>query len=70
MLNSRKIKYPDIIVKLTGRDGNAFSILGAVTNALRHGGAPEKEIDEYFEEAQSGDYDHLLRTTMQWVNVE
>ena len=57
-------RYPDIYVQLTGQDGNAFAILGRTTGALRQAGLPQEEIDDYFAEATSGDYDHLLQTTM------
>jgi hypothetical protein len=63
------IKYPDIAVTLVGRDGNAFAVLGSVQGALRRAGVPQEEIDEFYAEAMSGDYDHLLRTCMQWVDV-
>ncbi len=63
-------KYQTITVKLTGNDGNAFSIMGAVSKALRKGGATQDEIEDYMNESMSGDYDNLLRTAMKWVNVE
>jgi len=63
-------KYPNIRVKLIGGDGNAFAILGQVKRALKRGGVPPAEINQYFEEATSGDYNHLLATTMEWCEVE
>ena len=63
-------RYPDIQVQLTGQDGNAFAILGRTTGALRRAGLPQEEIDDYFAEATSGDYDHLLQTTMRWIQCE
>jgi len=60
-------KYPDVEVQLVGEDGNAFSIMGRVTKALRKAGVAQNEIDAYREEATSGDYDNLLQTTMRWV---
>jgi len=63
-------KYPNIRVKLIGEDGNAFAILGRVKRALKRGGVPQAEINQYFEEATSGDYNHLLATTMEWCEVE
>ena len=62
-------KYPKIKVRLTGRDGNAFAILGAVNAALRHAGVSAEERKQFADEATSGDYDHLLRTAMRWVEV-
>ena len=63
------IKFPDVEVQLTGEDGNAFFIMGKVKTALRRGGATQEEVQQYLDEAMSGDYDHLLGVTMQWVNV-
>lgn len=62
-------KYPEVTVELLGGDGNAFSILGKVRRALREGGVPSNEIEAFGKEAMSSDYDHLLRTVMQWVKV-
>ena len=55
-------------LKLVGEDGNAFSILGRAKRALIEAGR-ENEIQEYMEEATAGDYDHLLRVTMEWFEV-
>ncbi len=63
------IRYPDIEVKLIGEDGNAYVILGTVRRAMRRGGVPDAEVDEFTKEATSGDYDHLLATCMRWVEV-
>jgi hypothetical protein len=54
-------------VQLSGEDGNAFAILGRTAAALRRRGA-KHEIDSFFAEATSGDYDHLLQTIMAWVD--
>jgi len=63
------IKYPNIKVQLTGQDGNAYAILATVAKALRKNDVPEKEIDEFRQEAKSGDYDNLLQTCCKWVSV-
>ncbi len=60
-------RYPEIEVQLAGVDGNAFSIIGHVRRALRRGGVPTDEQNEFFTEATSGDYDHVLQTCMKWV---
>jgi hypothetical protein len=62
-------KYPEIEVQLTGQDGNAYAIMGAVQKALRNAEVSKEEIDEYLKESMSGDYNHLLRTAMAWVSV-
>jgi len=63
------VRYPDVEVNLFEIDGNAFSIMGAVTKALRRGGVDKATRDEYIAEATAGDYDHLLVTTMKWVTT-
>lgn len=64
------VKHPEVTVSLVGKDGNAFSIIGAVGHALRAAKVSQEEIDEFKSEAMAGDYDNLLRTCMKWVNVE
>lgn len=64
------VKFPNITVQLTGEDGNAFFIIGRVGRALRKGGATKEEIADFTEDAMSGDYNHVLTTVMEWVNVE
>ncbi|MCS5531497.1 MAG: hypothetical protein NZ780_01650 [Candidatus Poseidoniales archaeon] len=62
-------KFPDVEVQLTGHDGNAFFILGKVKQALRRADASNEQLDEFYKDATSGDYDHLLQTCMKWVDV-
>jgi hypothetical protein len=56
-------------IDLTTIDGNAFAIMGAVKNKLKQAGASKEELDKYLAESMSGDYDHLIRTAMNWVIV-
>lgn len=64
------MKYPEVHVNLIGADGNAFSILGIVTKALRRAGVSKEEIAEFQSEATSGDYHHLLSTVIEWVATD
>jgi hypothetical protein len=64
------VKHPEVKVKLVGKDGNAFSILGRVMKAMRRARLPREEVNAFTAEATSGDYDHLLRTVMEWVDVD
>jgi hypothetical protein len=63
------VRYPEIFVQLTGLDGNAFSIMGRVMDALKKADVSKEEIDEYYAQSTSGDYDNLLRTAAEWVSV-
>ena len=59
----------DTTVRLSGEDGNAFSILGRVKRALDDCGATSEDCAVYVAEATSGDYQNLLRVTSEWVDV-
>lgn len=65
-----QVRHPEITVELTGKDSNAFNIMGLVNRALRKAGVPQEERDEFQAEAMSGDYDNLLVTCMRWVTVD
>jgi hypothetical protein len=40
-------KYPDVTVRLSGEDGNAFLIIGRVSRALRRAGVPADEVYQF-----------------------
>lgn len=69
-LKASAIKYPHVHVQLTGKDGNAFMVLGLCQRAAQKAGLSKAESDEFFKEAQAGDYDHLLATCMKWFDVD
>lgn len=62
-------QFPKYDIKVKINDGNAFGILGQVSSALRDAGVSKDERDQYLAEAQSGDYDNLLRVSIKWVNL-
>ena len=49
-------KYPDVHVKLVGFDGNAFTVLGRVAQAMRLHGLSDAEVKAFMAEATAGDY--------------
>ena len=65
-----EVRFPEVVVQLSGEDGNAFAILGTVRRALKRAGVDAEAVDEFQAEASSGDYGHLLTTVMKWVRVE
>jgi hypothetical protein len=62
-------KFPNVTVELIGRDGNAFAILGTVIRELKRAGVSREEIDAFQAKATSGDYNNLLATVMETVEV-
>jgi len=65
-----EILYPEVTVKLTGEDGNAFYILGKVRKALTNAGVDKQGVDLFTNQAMSGNYDDLLQTVTKWVTIE
>jgi hypothetical protein len=62
-------RYPDIEVRLSSDDGNAFAVMGRVRQALERHGVEPAEIKSFIAEATAGDYNRLLTTCMRWVNI-
>lgn len=56
-------------VRLVGQDGNAFAIIGSVSEALRRAGASTETIGQYRRESMSGDYANVLATAMKYCDV-
>ena len=69
MLQTDQPKYPEINIELVGEDGNAYSILGRCTLALKRNGLRD-EVEAFRKEATSGDYDNLLRTVLAWFSAD
>lgn len=63
------VKHPEVNIPLVGEDGNAFSILGRVSRAMKRAGI-HSEWDEFHKEATSGNYDNLLMTVFRWFSVD
>ena len=63
-------RYPEITVELVGQDGNAYAILGRCRQAMREAGLAKLEIDAFWSEATSGDYDQLLQTCLRWFECK
>lgn len=62
-------KFPHIKVRLSVSDGNAFSIMGKVTRAMKQAKVPAEIIKQYTDKSMGGDYNNLLQTAMDYVDV-
>lgn len=58
----------DAVVELTGKDGNAFFILGQVRRAILNSNRPEL-AENFMREATASDCEHLLSVCMRYVDV-
>lgn len=54
---------------LLGTSSHALAIVGAGAKALKGAGADKEYIDQYKEEALSGDYDNVIQVTMKYCDV-
>ena len=64
----KEMKENKPTVRLIGQDGNAFNLLGICKRAIRE--YPDFKWKQFYDEATSGDYDHLLQTIMKYFEVE
>ena len=62
-------KYPHIRVKLSGKDGNAFAIIGRVSEALKNAKVSALEVKAFQMDAMAADYDNVIRTCALWVVI-
>jgi hypothetical protein len=69
MLKTDEPKYPNINIDLVGEDGNAYSIIGRCTLALRRNGLSD-QVAAFRSEVTSGDYNNVLMTVMSWFSVD
>lgn len=69
-MKTKTPRYPHVNVRLVGADGNAFAILGRTRRALQQGGVSHDVVNRFIKDAMSSNYDHLLRTVMDWVHTD
>ena len=60
----------DVHVDFSNQDGNAFAILGTVSKSMKRAGIDKSVIDQFYKDATSGDYDHLLATVNEYVHID
>ena len=65
-----ELRQTGVKVRLVGEDGNCFHVLGKARAALRREDESREFIEAFTKEATSGDYNHLLATVMEGVEVE
>lgn len=60
-------------LKLVGTDGNAFAIMGKVVSALKDQKVSKEKVEQYLQDAKSGDYNNLLAVSLKYcdeANIE
>ena len=57
-------------LKLIGKDGNAFFILARAQDSAKKAGWSKEQIDNFMQQARSGDYNNLLRACMDYFDCD
>lgn len=52
---------------LVGVDGNAFCVLGYVSQAMKDCGYSTQEVNDYIDDATSSNYSHLLSVSYKQI---
>jgi hypothetical protein len=68
--DTRAIPIPEekARAQISGKDGNAFAVMGRAMAGMRHAGYSPELIQQYQQEAMDGDYPNLLAVTMDYVD--
>ena len=69
MILSDASETKKVALSLIGLDGNAFNLLGQFQRAARRQGWTDAEIRNVFDDATSGDYDHLVSVLIQRTKI-
>lgn len=56
-------------LKLTGKDGNAFAIMGECSRAAKKAKFPPEKIKKMMNEMMSGNYNNLLSVACEYFDV-
>lgn len=69
-------RFPQIEVELSGFDSNSMAIVSRVARFMRRARdedgqriVTQEQLDEFRNEALSGDHDHVLTTCAAWVEI-
>lgn len=68
-MTDTKHEKPKCKVMSPGPDGNAFAILSRVKESLKRAGLGHL-TDEYTIKAMAGNYDHLIKVSLEYVEEE
>ena len=60
MIREKRQRPKQIIIDLTGPDGNAFALMGYASRFARQLGYSKEDQDQLLELMTSGDYENLL----------
>ena len=62
--------FESVHLDITGKDGNAFVIMGVVLDCLRQAGYSKNELDKIRDDMISGDYENLCNIAQKYIYLE
>lgn len=63
-------KHKQLVLQLTEQDGNAWAIIGRASKLMQDNDIEKSTIQQFTEEATSGDYEHLIKTCVNWFDCQ
>ena len=64
-----RARFPEVVVPMTGEDGDAHAVLGRAARAARRAGLPRRLVLAFLREARAGEREHLLATVARWFTL-
>ena len=61
--------FSSISIDITGPQGNAYVIMGIVSDCLRQAGYTDFEVNNVLHDMMSKDYEHLLDVASKYVTI-
>lgn len=68
-MSDNDVRFPDVTVELIGQDGNVFSVIGAVSKALRRAYGNETASSFVAAATSQPSYDEVLALVQRTVTV-
>ena len=63
-------RYPAVVFAITPTAGDGFVLVHRARAALRRGGVPNVDCEEFLVEALAGDLKHRIATIKKWMKVK
>jgi hypothetical protein len=63
-------RYPEARANVSQANGNPFTIMKVVTEALMYAGVSLEEVKQYGEESVAADFDDVAKVASRWVTTQ
>ena len=63
-------KFPNVEIDITGPKGNAYAIMGIVSQVLRQTGSTNEQVSNVLKDMMSSNYEHLVSVAARYVTIK